>query len=103
MFDISIMRTRRGSQLVIEELSLINALDFQEDLDEVDDIREICAELHYLTNCLIDQHKIVSTLTVITVVVKTLRAILASREMDMKTVVKGIKNKAIIEMLSSES
>ena len=97
------MRTRRGSQLVIEELSLINELDFQEDLDILDDMREICTELHYLTNCLIDQHKVVSTLTVITVVVKTIRAILASRAMDMKTVVKGIKNRAVVELLSSES
>ncbi|MCG8621271.1 MAG: hypothetical protein MJE68_04600 [Proteobacteria bacterium] len=103
MFDISIMRTRRGSQLVIEELSLINALDFQEDLDVLDDVKGICTELHYLINCLIDQHKILSTLTVITVTVKTIRAILASRAMDMKTEVKRIKKRAEIETLSSES
>ena len=87
------MRTLRGSRIIIEELGLIDIEEFQDRLETGESLKEICAQLHLLVNQLVDQEDVLAALSVITVVVKTIRTILGSRGSELKAIVIALKRK----------
>ena len=88
------MRTKRGSRIIIEELGLIDIEEFQDRLETGESLKEICAQLHLLVNQLVDQEDVLAALSVITVVVKTIRTILGSRGSEIKAIITSLKRKA---------
>ena len=88
------MRTLRGSRIIIEELGLTDIEEFQDRLETGESLKEICAQLHLLVNQLVDQEDVLAALSVITVVVKTIRTILGSRGSELKAIITSLKRKA---------
>ena len=88
------MTTKRGSRIIIEELGLIDIEEFQDRLETRESLKEICAQLHLLINQLVDQEDVLAALSVITVVVKTIRTILGSRGSEIKAIITSLKRKA---------
>ena len=88
------MRTLRGSRIIIEKLGLTDIEEFQDRLEAGESLKEICAQLHFLVNQLVDQEDVLAALSVITVVVKTIRTILGSRGFELKAIITSLKRKA---------
>ena len=88
------MRTKRGSKIIIEELGLVDIEEFQDRLEIGESLKEICAQLHLLVNQLVDQEDVLAAISVITVVVKTIRTILGSRGPEIKAIITSLKRKA---------
>ena len=88
------MRTLRGSRIIIEELGLTDIEEFQDRLETGESLKEICTQLHLLVNQLVDREDVLAALSVITVVVKTIRIILGSRGSELKAIITSLKRKA---------
>ena len=88
------MRTREGSIALIQELGLVKDEEFHKNPLMGQVLKEICTELHYIINLLIDDKNPLLAFTVITAIVKTLRLVLSSRQTDIKQAVKELKERA---------
>ena len=88
------MRSIRGSRIIVEELEVIREEDFQEQLLVGDSLREICAQLHFLVNHLVDIQDLNRAIIALISVIKTIRVILQSMGPEIKGIVRSLKRSA---------